>query len=126
VTLESNIRKLVGPVRGLGANLQVLDALARLDRDRSTLADGLGRLVFDGPRDAQVVVITPLLDVEVAARLSLLVNRGSSVMVVALLWNEDAVDTLASAAAIGAQVVKIGPRTNVTRAFAREIVGSGM
>jgi uncharacterized protein (DUF58 family) len=125
VTLETNEAKLVGPVRGPSANLPLLDQLARAERGRTPLADGLIRMVFDSRRDAQIILITPHVDRDTAARLRLLIDRGSSVTVVALVWDEDAVDTLSAAAALGAQVVEIRPNTSVSGAFAHAAVGIG-
>lgn len=68
--------------------------------------------------------MTPLLDRDAAAKMQLLLERGSSVLVAALMWNEDAVDTLSSAAALGAQVIEIGPNTPLEVAFRHE-VGAG-
>lgn len=123
VTLESNDRRHTGPVRGPGAVIGLLDDLARLERSRATLADALLRLVHSGDRDAQVIIITPLLDLETAGRLQLLTNRGNSVLVAALMWAEDAVDTLSSAAALGAEVVEIRPNASLGVAFAEGVVG---
>ncbi len=123
VTLESNDRRLIGSVRGPGATIGLLDELARLERSRSTLADALVRLVYSGDRDAQVVIITPLLDLETAGRLQLLIDRGNSVLVAALMWSEEAVDTLSSAAALGAEVLEIRPNASLGLAFAEGVVG---
>lgn len=125
VTLETNARREAGPVRGAGARLPLLDALARAERGRIPLADGINRMVFTAERDAQVVLITPLLDKQTTSQLQLLIDRGSSVLVAALMWSEDAVDTLSSASALGAQVVELRPNGSLSRAFARGVVGSG-
>lgn len=126
VTLDANERRLVGPVRGPMARLAILDELARLERSESSLTDGLVRLAFDSRRDSQIILITPHLDMDTASRVRLLIERGSSVTVVALVWDEDALDTLASAAALGAQVVEIGPGASLTGVFAHAAVGSGL
>lgn len=125
VTLETNLRREVGPVRGPGARLPMLDALARAERGRVPLADGINRLAFTAERDAQIVLITPLLDKATTSQLQLLIDRGSSVLVAALMWSEDAVDTLSSASALGAHVVELRPNGSLGRAFARGVVGAG-
>jgi hypothetical protein len=40
------------------------------------------------------------------------------------MWTDEAMDTLASAAALGVQVIEVGPNTNLTMAFRHE-VGAG-
>lgn len=124
VTLETNDGRLAGPLRTAGARLHMLDQLARLELSRETLAEAVLRVAFDSHRDAYLVLITPMLDAAAAARVRLLLDRGCSVLVAALMWSEDAVDTLASAAALGAQVIEIGPNTPLQAAFRRE-VGAG-
>lgn len=124
VTLECNDARLAGPLRTATARLAMLDQLARVELGSSTVSNALLRLAFDARRDAHVVLITPLLDRDSAAKMRLLLDRGSSVLVAALMWNEDAVDTLSSAAALGAQVIEIGPNTPLEVAFRHE-VGAG-
>src|SRR3954447_11885008 len=124
VTLEGNTHRLLGPVRGGNAQMLLLDALARAERQPQPLVDPIMRLVSDPSRDNHIVLITPRLDAEAAARLNLLVQRGASVLVAALLWDEDAAGTLATAAALGCQVVELRPGVPLAVAFRRE-VGAG-
>ena len=102
----------------------VLDHLARTERESGDLSTALTRLARTIPADAHVAVITPLLDAQAAASLKLLTARGRSVIVAALMWTDDAVDTLGTASTLGVQVVEIGPNTPLTRAFAHG-VGAG-
>jgi uncharacterized protein (DUF58 family) len=124
VTLEGTEDTLAGPLRGRGAQIQLLDALARAEPARGALTATFDRLLLSMPRDAHVVLVTPLLDREAAARLRLLVDRGMSVVVVALMWLDEAVDSLASAAGLGVHVVEVGPNTNITMAFRREVAAA--
>jgi uncharacterized protein (DUF58 family) len=125
VTLEGTADKLAGPLRGPTARIQLLDALARAEPVAGELAVSMTRLLGSVGRDAHVVVVTPLLDSAAAARLRLLVDRGQSVVVVALMWLDEAVDTLASAASLGVRVVEVGPNTNISMSFRREVAARG-
>lgn len=125
ITLEGNSRRLAGPLRGANAPMQLLDALARAQLEDERLTEAVTRLVFDAGRDSHVVLITPNLDQEAAARLDLLRQRGSSVLVAALIWDELAAETLAAAASLGCQVVEIRPNTPLAVSF-RHAVGGGM
>ena len=79
---------------GRSAQIALLDALARAERGaRARWRPRSTASLLTIPRDAHVVVITPLLDGDAAARLRLLVDRGTSVVVVALMWLDEAVDT---------------------------------
>ena len=124
VTLEGNSTRLLPPARGGTSQLMLLDALARAQREKASIVDAIMRLVSDPSRDNHVVIITPKLDKEAAARLNLLVQRGASVLVAALVWDEENADTLGIAAALGCQVVEIRPGVPLAVAFRRE-VGAG-
>lgn len=121
VALEGTNDRLVGPLRGPQTQIRLLDALARAEPERGRLADTLTRLLYTVPAESHLVLITPLLDADAASRLQLFVDRGMSVLVVALMWLDEAVDTLASAASLGVHVVEIGPNTNMTLAFRHEV-----
>lgn len=122
VTLEGSDERLTRPLRGGSARIELLDALARAEPVKRSLSEAFDRILLTVPSDAHVVVVTPLLDQAAASRLRLLVDRGMSVVVVALMWLDEAVDTLGSAAALGVRVVEIGPNTNFTLAFRRNVI----
>lgn len=125
VTLEGNAKRLVGPVRGPNAPMLVLDALARANLEDEPLTEGINRVVFRPGRDSHVVVITPLLERDAAASLELLIERGWSVLVVALMWDELAAETLTSAAKLGCQVAEIRPNSPLAVGF-HNVVGGGV
>ena len=79
------------------------------------------RLISNPSRDSHIVVITPYLEADDAARIRLLVDRGASVLIAVLVWDETDESSIDRAAAIGAQVVEIRPRANLAVAFRREV-----
>lgn len=125
VTLEGTTGRLCGPVRAGQARIELLDALSGAERQPGALSAALVRLARTIPADAHVAVVTPLLDAASASSLKLLTSRGRSVIVAALMWTEDAVDTLGTASTLGVTVVEIGPNTPLTRAFDHGI-GAGL
>src|SRR5207244_597555 len=78
VTLEGNEQRLLAPVRGGNAQMMLLDALARVDLARESVVEPIMRLVSNPSRDTHIVLITPRLDAESAARLNFLVERVAS------------------------------------------------
>jgi uncharacterized protein (DUF58 family) len=124
VTLELNEKRAVGPLRTAGAQLSLLDALARASLGTESVTEPIMRLVGNPSRDSHVVLLTPLLDREAAGRLQLLVQRGTSVLVAACIWDDEHEATLAAAAALGCQVIEIRPGVPLATAFRRE-VGAG-
>ena len=124
VVLEGNDQRLAGPLRSGQAKMTFLDALARVETERVPLTEAISRLTRTSTRDAHFVIVTPFLHQEAISRLQLLTERGSSVLIAALIWDELAVTTLASATAIGAQVVEVRPHVPLSVSFRRE-VGAG-
>jgi uncharacterized protein (DUF58 family) len=124
VTLEQNAARMVPPMRGGNSQIRILDTLARVERESEPLTAPIMRLVSDPSRDSHVIIITPRLDADAAGRLKLLIDRGTSVLVAALLWDEDSAATLGTAAALGCQVVEIRPNTPLAVSVRREI-GAG-
>ena len=125
VTLEGNAKREAGPLRGGNAQMMFLDALARFELQKETLTEPIIRLLSDPGRDNHVVILTPHLDPDAAGRLRLLVERGVSVLVAALMWDESAHNTIATAASLGCQVVEMRPGTPLAVSFRRE-VGAGL
>jgi uncharacterized protein (DUF58 family) len=125
VILERNGERIVGPVRGPGAPMTILDALARLDMDDVPVTEGVTRIVQNRGRDSHVVVVSPLLEREGTSTLELLIEKGWSVLIVALLWDELAAETLNVAARLGCQVAEVRPNVPLAVAF-RNVVGGGV
>jgi uncharacterized protein (DUF58 family) len=113
VRTETNGGPLTRPLRGAGKQLMLLDGLARLELSRAPLVQVFTRMLTRPARDAHHVIITPRLGVAEAAQLRLLLNRGLSVLVVALLWDEENADTMGTAAALGCAVAGMHPGDDV-------------
>ena len=125
VKVETNGGPLTRPLRGAGSQLLLLDGLARLQMSREPLTSMIMRIVASPRRDAHNVLITPRLGQQEAAQLRLLLNTGVSVLVVALIWDEEEHgDTLGTAAALGCQVVGVHPGQDLSSALYQDI-GAG-
>jgi uncharacterized protein (DUF58 family) len=124
VKIETNAGGLTRHLRGAKSQLPMLDALARVELDRTPLSAGLRRQVAFPSRDAHNILVTPRLGPGEAAQLRLLLNTGVSVLVVALLWDDENADTMGRAAALGCQVVGVRPGEDLGRALFSSI-GAG-
>jgi uncharacterized protein (DUF58 family) len=124
IKCEANGGRLTRPLRGPTSQLLMLDALARVQMDRAPLSACIMRLLGNGQRDAHNILITPRLGAHEAAQLKLLLNTGVSVLVVALLWDEDNADTLAVASSLGCSVVGVHPGQDLSTALHQDI-GAG-
>jgi uncharacterized protein (DUF58 family) len=125
VKCETNGGPLTRSLRGGTSQLLLLDNLARLELSREPLTAMIMRVVADPRRAAHNVLITPRLGHTEAAQLKLLLNKGVSVLVVALLWEEGDADTMGVAAALGCQVVGVHPGQDLSTALYNE-VGAGV
>ncbi len=124
VKVECNAGSLTRTLRGAGTQLELLDAFARVELTREPLSDAIRRKLVDTRRNTHDVIITPNLDDQTGAQLKLLFNKGISIQVVALMWDERGDRTLARASAMGCQVAGVGPDQDIRSALSHDI-GAG-
>jgi uncharacterized protein (DUF58 family) len=124
VRIEANGGPLTRSLRGGTSQLIMLDNLAKLQMSRAPLTNMIMRMVSDGRRSAHNILVTPRLGELEAAQLKLLLNKGVSILVVALLWDEENAHTLGTAAALGCQVVGVHPGQDLTTALYQDM-GAG-
>ena len=124
VKVLTNGGPLTRSLRGPQSQLLALDAFARVELDREPLGKAILYLLAQGQRDAHNILVTPRLGHEEAAQLKLLLRTGVSVLVVALLWDEQSTETLGIAAALGCQVVGVHPGQDLSSALLADI-GAG-
>ncbi len=124
IKIETNGGPLTRTLRGANQQLPLLDAFAKVEMGRDPLGVVIRRLLGNAQRDAHNVLITPHLGQQEAAQLKLLLNKGVSILVVALLWNEDEGETAGMAAALGCQVASLRPGGDLASALFNNI-GAG-
>jgi uncharacterized protein (DUF58 family) len=124
VRVETNSGPLIRPARGQDQQVSVLDSFSRVELGRDPLSKVIMRLIGDPRRDAHNVLITPYLGRTEAAQLRILLNKGVSIFVIALLWEEEHADTLNTAAALGCQVAGVHPGQDLSSALYHDI-GAG-
>jgi len=124
VLLSTNDGPVAAARRGDPGRIPLLDDLARVSRSKAPLTDGVNALVRSARSDLHTVVITPHLDDHAAARLKLVIDRGTRVVLVVLTWEETDPRTLAFASTLGCQVVQLRPLDSLEAVFRAEI-GAG-
>ncbi|MFZ6003521.1 MAG: DUF58 domain-containing protein [Actinomycetota bacterium] len=124
IKVETNGGPLTRHLRGATSQMQMLDSLAKVDLDREPLSKAIMKLLSSAQRDAHNILITPFLGQREAAQLRMLLNTGVSVLVVALLWDEDNANTMGLAASMGCQVVGVHPGQDLATALFSDI-GAG-
>lgn len=126
IKVETNAGPLTRTLRGANQQLPLLDAFAKVEMAREPLSTVIRRLLGNAQRDAHNILVTPRLTRTDAAQLKLLLNKGVSILVVALLWDEDpdSAETAGLAAAMGCQVASLGPGDDLASALFHNI-GAG-
>jgi uncharacterized protein (DUF58 family) len=124
VLLSTNDGLLGAARRGEPGRIPLLDDLARVQRTATPLGEGVDALVRSARTDLHTIVVTPHLDDRAAARLKLVIDRGTRVVLVVLTWEETDPRTIAFASSLGCQVVQLRPLDSLDAVFRSEI-GAG-
>lgn len=124
VIVEANRGRVCGPLRGGGQRLVLLDAMAAVDRQREPVTLALDRVLAQARRNSHHVLVTPHVDEDAARRLRLLVERGVSLLVVLMLWEESDTKSLRRVAALGCNVVEVTTNSPLDIVF-RRVLATG-
>ena len=125
VRIEANAKALTQHLRGTTNQTLLLDQFARVELDREPLPSVITRMLASGQRDAHNVLVTPHLSPQTVGQLKLLLQTGVSVMVVALLWDEDDSQIMGAAGALGCQVVGVKPGDDLATALFHDAASGG-
>jgi uncharacterized protein (DUF58 family) len=125
VNLDANGRRLVAGVRGRTGTIPMLDALAGVSVEKAPLRDALARMVHEPRANAHNVVITPHIDRETATRLRLLLERGTSLLLVMVLWEASDFASLHRAGSLGCNVVELSTGMALERVFQKVVRAVG-
>ena len=121
VTLDANGSRLAKALRGPQARIPLLDRCAEVQLESVPLARSLERLFLDRQRNTHNVLVTPYLDGDAARRIRILLERGTSVLLVLLLWEDTDAAMLHRAGGLGCNVVELRPGVSFERTFARMV-----
>ena len=119
VNLDKCSGRMLESMRGQRNQLDTLDALAAVEREQIPLTKMLERLLVDPRRSAHNVIITPHLEVSAATRLRLLLERGTSLLLVLIMWEDTEPATLHRAGSLGCPVVEVSANVPLDRQFQR-------
>src|SRR5581483_3731216 len=123
VTLSTCTARLGTNLRGPSARYRMLDELAMVQMSKTPLTGAAQFLMGDARRGSHFVIVTPHLDQEMASRMRLVLERGASVVVVKIVWDESDPMSLARAAGLGCQVVQVPLNSSIESAFTHQVGG---
>ena len=124
VTAFTNTGEIVKALRGNRAQLPFLDELATVAKSNVPLSAMMARIVASPRSHTHVVLIVPELSAEVAKSVRILLDGGSSVLVVLVRWEESDPASVRRAGALGCNFVEVRPDHALDRVFAT-IQGTG-
>src|SRR3954452_22513415 len=107
VNLATNEARVGTAMRGPRARITFLDELARVELGRAPLRQIAPTLLADARRGSHFVIVTPHLDKDTSSQLRLVLERGASVVIAKLVWEESDPQSLARAAGLGCQVLQV-------------------
>lgn len=103
--------------RGARSEIPFLDSLARIEMGTKPLSAASGALLEATRAQPHVLVVTPHLGIADAQQLKLVTDRGLSVVVVHVVWEESDLLSAVRAASAGARVVQIEPGSSLEAIF---------
>ena len=124
VTAFTNEGELAKALRGNRAQIPFLDQMAQVSRTNAPLAKMMARIVASPRSHTHVVMIVPELSPDVAKSLRILLDGGSSVLIVLVRWEESDHASVQRAGALGCNFVEVRPDQALDRVFS-VIHGSG-
>ena len=121
VRLASNDDVLAPELRGGRARIAMLDELARLQLTDASVHDALDRVITDRRGDMHMVLVSTSFDRASASRVRLLIEKGMSLVVALIRWEDADPNSARRAREIGAQVVQVSPGQQLEDVFAHAL-----
>jgi hypothetical protein len=118
VTAFTNSGEIAKSLRGNRAKLLFLDEMAKVSKSTEPLSQMMARIVASPRSHTHVVLIVPELSPDVAKRVRMLLDGGSSVLIVLVRWEESDPASVHRAGALGCNFVEVRPDQALDRVFA--------
>lgn len=125
VRVETNAGPLTRHLRGVNKQTPLLDSFSRVEMNREPLQSVIRRMVVGTQRDAHNILITPHLGPDTVTSLKMLLQTGVSVLVVALLWNDEDSRIMGIASSLGCQVAGVHPGDDLATALFHDAASGG-
>lgn len=121
VSLVSNDAVLAPELRGGKARIALLDELAMLQLSDAPVHDAIERVITERRGDTHMCIVSTRFDNRTASRVRLLTERGMSLVVALVHWEDADPNAARRAREIGAQVVQVSPGQQLEAAFAHAL-----
>ena len=100
---------LAPELRGGRARIALLDELARLELTDAAVHDAIERIITERRGDTHLCLVSTGFDNRTAGRIRMLTDKGMSLVVALVQWEDSDPNAARRAREIGAQVVQVSP-----------------
>ena len=121
VRLATNDDLISRELRGGKARITMLDELAKLELTDASVHDAIERIITERRGDTHMCLVSTSFDSRTASRIRLLTEKGMSLVVALVQWEESDPNAARRAREIGAQVVQVSPGQQLKAAFAHAL-----
>lgn len=121
VRLISNDGVIAPELRGGKARIALLDELAKLTLSDATPQQAIERIVTERRGDTHMCLVSTQFTSRTAARIRLLTDKGMSLVVALVKWDDSDPNAPRRAREIGAQIVQISPGQQLKAPFAHAL-----
>jgi uncharacterized protein (DUF58 family) len=121
VRLSCNDAVLAPELRGGRARIALLDELARLQLGDAPAYDAVERIISERRGDTHMCLVSTRFDSRTASRMRLLTERGMSLVVALVQWEDGDPNAARRAREVGAQVVQVSPGQQLEASFAHAL-----
>jgi hypothetical protein len=121
VRLSSNDAVLAPELRGGRARIALLDELAKLELGDAPAYDAVERVISERRGDTHMCLVSTRFDSRTASRMRVLTERGMSLVVALVQWEDADPNAARRAREVGAPVVQVSPGQQLEAAFAHAL-----
>jgi uncharacterized protein (DUF58 family) len=118
VRFLTNDSRQDGELRGSKARIGLLDQLAQLELSDAPVSAAIERVITERRAGTHMCLVSTGFDSRTAARVRMLTDKGMSLVVALVKWDESDPNAARRAREIGASVVQITPGDQLQHAFA--------
>ena len=121
VRLSCNDKVLARELRGSKARIGMLDELAKLELSDEPVDSAIERVITERRGDTHMCLVSTRFDNRTASRIRMLTDKGMSLVVALMQWEDSDPNAARRAREIGAQVVTVTPGQQLENAFAHAL-----
>ena len=108
-------------LRGSRARIALLDELAKLELTDEPVSSAIERVITERRASTHMCLVSTGFDAKTASRVGMLTDKGMSLVVALVKWEDSDPNSARRAREVGAQVVQVSPGQQLESAFAHAL-----